>query len=60
MFTLARPVSYNPLRLLANPLNLLAYLAGRGPLAAVSGFEGLATYRTGLDPNTNWPDMQVR
>ena len=59
VFSLNQPVSYNPIRLLTNPLNLLAYLRGRGPLAAVSGFEGMAMYRTGLDPDTNWPDVQL-
>ena len=40
VFTLRSPVSFNPLRLFTNPLNVLAYLRGQGPLAAVSGFEG--------------------
>ena len=59
VFTLSQPVSFNPLRLLTNPLNLLAYIRGQGPLAAVSGFEGMAMYRTGLDPDTAWPDIQL-
>ena len=37
VFTLKEPVSFNPLRLFLNPVNILAYLGGRGPLAAVSG-----------------------
>jgi hypothetical protein len=32
VFSLDEPVSYNPLRLLLNPLNSLAYLEGEGPL----------------------------
>merc|ERR1712227_1125179 len=52
VFRLSEPVSYNPIRLLTNPLNVLAYLRGQGPLAAVSGFEGMAMYRTGLDSET--------
>ena len=52
-------VSWNPLRLLTNPAHLLAYLTGSGPLASVSGFEGVAIYRTGLDPSTAWPDVQL-
>lgn len=59
MFTLEKPVSFNPLRLFTNPLNLLAYLRGEGPLASVSGFEGMAIYRSGLDPSTSWPDVQL-
>ena len=62
VFTLEKPVSFNPLRLFTNPLNLLAYLRsptesnsnllkpryrGEGPLASVSGFEGMAIYRYG-------------
>lgn len=59
VFTLRSPVSFNPLRLFTNPLNVLAYLRGQGPLAAVSGFEGMAMYRTGLDSETQWPDIQL-
>ena len=59
VFTLEKPVSFNPLRLFANPLNLVAYLRGEGPLASVSGFEGMAIYRSGLDPSTSWPDIQL-
>jgi hypothetical protein len=32
VFTLQEAVSYNPVRLLLNPLNSLAYLVGEGPL----------------------------
>ena len=59
VFTLEEPVSFNPIRLFTNPLNLLAYLRGEGPLSAVSGFEGMGIYRTGLDPSTSWPDVQL-
>ena len=58
-FRLSEPVSFNPLRIYSNPLNLLSYLAGRGPLAAVSGFEGMAMFRTGLDTETSYPDIQL-
>ena len=59
VFTLKSPVSFNPLRLFTNPFNILAYVRGQGPLAAVSGFEGLAAFRTGLDQETSWPDIQL-
>ena len=32
VFTLEEKVSFNPLRLFANPVNLLAYLRGEGEL----------------------------
>ena len=59
VFTLTAPVSFNPLRLFTNPLNLLAYWRGEGPLAAVSGFEGMALYRSGLEADAAWPDIQL-
>ena len=59
VFTLNAPVSFNPLRLFTNPLNLLAYWRGEGPLAAVSGFEGMALYRSGLEADAAWPDIQL-
>lgn len=59
VFQLRDPVSFNYLRLFSNPLNLLSYAQGEGPLAAVSGFEGMAMYRSGLDHNTSWPDIQL-
>jgi len=59
VFLLDKPVSFNPLRLLANPVNLLAYLRGEGPLSAVSGFEGMGIFRSGLDSTTTWPDIQL-
>jgi len=59
VFTLEEKVSFNPLRLFANPINLLAYIRGEGPLASVSGFEGMAIYRSGLDTSTSWPDVQL-
>jgi len=58
-FTLEEPVSFNPIRIFTNPLNILSYLRGEGPLGAVSGFEGMGIYRTGLDPATSWPDIQL-
>ena len=58
-FRVREPVAFNPLRIYTNPLNILSYLAGRGPLAAVSGFEGMAMFRTGLDPTTSYPDIQL-
>jgi len=59
VFTLEQPVSFNPIRIFTNPLNILAYLRGEGPLGSVSGFEGMAIYRTGLDQSTTWPDIQI-
>ena len=59
VFTLKSPVSFNPLRLFTNPFNILDYIRGQGPLAAVSGFEGLAAFRTSLDQETSWPDIQL-
>ena len=44
-FTVKDPVAFNPLRIYINPLNILSYLARRGPLAAVSGFEGMGMFR---------------
>merc|ERR1719244_558883 len=59
VFTLDEKVSFNPIRLFTNPLNLVAYLRGEGPLGSVSGFEGMGIYRSGLDPSTSWPDVQL-
>ena len=59
VFTLKSPVSFNLLRLFTNPLNILEYIRGQGPLAAVSGYEGMAAFRTGLDQETSWPDIQL-
>ena len=59
VFTLEEPVSFNPIRIFTNPLNILSYLRGEGPLGAVSGFEGMGIYRTGLDQSTSWPDIQL-
>ena len=59
VFRVTQPVSFNYLRLFSNPLNILSYARGEGPLAAVSGFEGMAMYRSGLDSNTSWPDIQL-
>ena len=58
-FTLREPVAFNPLRIYTNPLNILSYLNRQGPLAAVSGFEGMGMYRTGLDPDSSYPDIQL-
>ena len=58
-FTVREPVAFNPLRIYTNPLNILSYLGRRGPLAAVSGFEGMGMFRTGLDPETSYPDIQL-
>ena len=32
---------------------------GEGPLGSVSGFEGMGIYRSGLDPDSTWPDVQL-
>ena len=32
---------------------------GEGPLGSVSGFEGMGIYRSGLDPDSSWPDVQL-
>jgi len=59
VFTLEQPVSFNPIRIFTNPLNIISYLRGEGPLGAVSGFEGMGIYRTGLDSSSSWPDIQL-
>jgi len=59
VFRLEEPVSFNPIRIFTNPLNILSYVRGEGPLGTVSGFEGMAIYRTGLDKSTSWPDIQL-
>jgi len=59
VFTLEQPVSFNPIRIFTNPLNILAYLTGDGPLSSVSGFEGMGVYRSGQDTSSSWPDIQI-
>jgi len=58
VFMLEEPVSYNPGRIFRNPLNILAYLRGEGPLSTTP-FIGTGIFRTGLDPSTSWPDLQL-
>lgn len=59
MFTLRDKVAFNPLRLLLNPLgSLVPYLlSGTGPLASVSGFEGIGNLQ--VDNSTLWPDLSM-
>jgi len=57
VFLVDKPVSFNP-RLFFNPLNLLSYITGAGPLGA-NAFEGMGMYRSGLDHSTSWPDIQL-
>jgi len=59
VFTLEQPVSFNPVRIFTNPLNILSYVWGEGPLGAVSGFDGVGIFRTGLQNNTSWPDVMT-
>ena len=40
VFTLQQPVSFNPVRLLLNPFNSLAYLVGNGPLGSHTALVG--------------------
>ena len=58
IFTVDKPVSFNPLRLATNPVNLLNYfLFGEGPLS-ISGFEASGNLRTlNALNNTTWPDL---
>ena len=55
-FTLQQPVSFNPLRLLLNPLNILAYLLGGGPLGRRSSglLEIFTTPKSVLFENIYW------
>lgn len=39
VFTLEEKVSFNPLRLFANPVNLLAYLRGEGELWSINNLK---------------------
>ena len=76
VFTLRDPVSFNAIRLYANPLNLISYFIQKeGPLAAVSGFDGMGNIRVNTIFNSsssdknqnsshvfeepNWPDIQI-
>ena len=46
IFTLESPVSYYPLRVALNPLNLINYLVNKeGPFSGVSGFDGLGNIK---------------
>ena len=76
IFTLKNPVSYNPFRLYLNPLNLIDYfIRKKGPLSAVSGFDGIGNIRVNSKMNSSspkyfytsghnkeepdWPDVQI-
>ena len=76
IFTLKNPVSYNPFRLYLNPLNLIDYfIRKKGPLSAVSGFDGIGNIRVNSKLNSSspkhfytpghneeepdWPDVQI-
>jgi len=63
IYTLDQPVSYNPLRLYLNPFPaLFSYLTDRtGPLAGVSGFDGLGNVRvtTPSSGGPQWPELQL-
>ena len=60
IFTVDKPVSFNPLRLATNPINWMNYfLNGEGPLAS-SGFESSGNIRTSNAlANTTWPDVTI-
>jgi len=58
VFTVDQPVSMNPLRLFSNPLNILPYMWGEGPLGS-TGINGHGCFRTGLQNDTAWPDVMT-
>ena len=60
IFTVDKPVSFNPVRLVPNPVNWINYfLNGDGPLA-ISGFESAGNIRTSNAlANTSWPDVTI-
>ena len=52
IFTLESPVSYYPLRVALNPLNLINYLVNKeGPFSGVSGFDGLGNIKVNKRSN---------
>jgi len=59
IFTVEKPVSYNLIRLFLNPFPaLFSYVKdGTGPLAGVSGFDGLGNIK--VNKESQWPDLQV-
>ena len=65
IYTVDKPVSYNPLRLFINPFPpLWAYIKDRsGPLAGVSGFDALGNVQVRLFPSytsdINFPTAQT-
>ena len=55
VFTIKKPVSYDPLRYAQNPgKNIIPYFTrrGEGPLSSSAGFGSIANIRTGLDNTT--------
>ena len=69
IFTLESPVSYNPLRIALNPLNLIDYMVNKeGPFTGVTGFDGIGNIQVNERSNSssshsysepNWPDLQI-
>jgi len=61
IFTVKKPVAFNPLRILTNPANILNYfINGKGPLATPSGLDSFGNIRTSLaQENTSWPDINM-
>ena len=55
VFTVKKPVSFDPLRFARDPgRNVIPYFTrrGEGPLSSSSGFEVIGNVRTGLDNST--------
>jgi choline dehydrogenase-like flavoprotein len=55
VFTIKKPVSFDPLRYARNPgKNIIPYFTrrGEGPLSSSAGFESIGNIRTGLDNTT--------
>jgi choline dehydrogenase-like flavoprotein len=61
IFTVTKPVSFNPLRIVMNPLNFWDYMvSGTGPLSSVAGFDSIGNIRTQYAlTNTTWPDISI-